>query len=101
MLGVSTRVPLCTRSSPLYSETNPDQSSDPVTQDTPSAPTNAGNDVADILNSPVFLKRKIDVLKSDIAEMDTKISAANALYEANKAEWGEQFDKLQREVRLN
>ena len=55
--------------------------------------------MADILNSPVFLKRKIDVLKSDIAEMDSKISAANALYETNKAEWAEQIDKLQKEVR--
>jgi len=73
-------------------------------QDTSKQPTGdvgsaaaAANNVADILNSPVFLKRKIDVLKSDIADLDTKIADANTKYESNKAEWGEQLEKLQSE----
>jgi outer membrane murein-binding lipoprotein Lpp len=52
----------------------------------------------DILNSPAFLKRKIDVLKSDIEAADEKIEAANKIYEANKAEWGPQLETLRKEV---
>jgi len=51
----------------------------------------------DILNSPAFLNRKIDVLKSDIAAVEEKIEAANALYEENKAEWGPQIETLRKE----
>jgi len=51
----------------------------------------------DILNSPAFLKRKLDVLKSDIESVEGRISEANDVYEANKAEWGPQIDKLREE----
>ncbi len=54
----------------------------------------------DILNSPAFLNRKIDVLKSDIEAVNAKIDAANALYEENKAEWGPQIETLRKEVSL-
>jgi flagellar motility protein MotE (MotC chaperone) len=54
----------------------------------------------DILNSPAFLKRKVDVLKSDIAKADEDIAALTEAVEAGKAEWGDQLDKLQAEVRL-
>jgi len=53
----------------------------------------------DILNSPAFLKRKIDVLKSDIAQADNQIAELTNAVEEGKAEWGEQLDKLQSEVR--
>lgn len=52
----------------------------------------------DILNSPAFLKRKVDVLKSDIEKAEQDIAAAQELAEAGKAEWGPQLDDLQREV---
>ena len=52
----------------------------------------------DILNSPAFLKRKIDVLKSDIEKADEDIAAAQELAEAGKVEWGPQLEDLQREV---
>lgn len=65
-------------------------------EEAPAAATGAADD---ILNSPAFLKRKIDVLKSDIAAIDEKISAANEVYEANKAEWGPQIENLRKEVR--
>jgi len=51
----------------------------------------------DILNSPAFLKRKIDVLKSDIAAVEEKIGAANTVYEENKTEWGPQIENLRKE----
>lgn len=53
----------------------------------------------DILSSPAFLKRKIDVLKSDIAAIDTEIEEARARAEAGKAEWGPQLDDLKREYK--
>jgi len=52
---------------------------------------------ADILSSPSFLKKKLDVLKSDIEAVEVKREAANAAYEAGKAEWGSQIDNLKKE----
>lgn len=54
----------------------------------------------DILNSPAFLKRKLEVLKSDIANADSEIEALKEQVEAGKAEWGGQLDDLQVEVCL-
>ena len=55
----------------------------------------------DILNSPAFLERKLDVLKSDIAKVDEEIASAKDRLESGKAEWGGQLDELQTEVREN
>ena len=52
----------------------------------------------DILNSPAFLKRKIDVLQSDIAKAEEGIELAKQRMEEGKAEWGGQLDELQKEV---
>lgn len=52
----------------------------------------------DILSSPAFLKRKVDVLKSDIEAADAEIEELTQAVEAGKAEWGEQLEKLQNEV---
>ena len=54
----------------------------------------------DILSSPAFLKRKIDVLKSDIAAIDKEMEEARERAEAGKAEWGPQLEDLKREVSL-
>jgi molecular chaperone GrpE len=51
----------------------------------------------DILNSPEFLKRKLEVLKSDMAKAEDDLKAAQARLEAGKAEWGGQIDDLQKE----
>lgn len=51
----------------------------------------------DILSSPAFLKRKIDVLKSDITQADEEIAALTQEVDEGKAEWGDQFDKLREE----
>jgi len=63
-------------------------------------PPSGGGAADDILNSPEFLKRKIDVLKSDLEEADAEIAALKTAVEEGKAEWGEQLDKLQTEVRF-
>lgn len=63
-----------------------------------SSSSSANDKMNDILDSPAFLKRKIDVLKSDIEAADEKIEAANKIYEANKAEWGPQLETLRKEV---
>ena len=62
-----------------------------------SASSEAGG--ADILSSPAFLSRKIDVLKSDIEAADGEIAELTKAVEEGKAEWGEQLDKLRAEVR--
>jgi hypothetical protein len=52
----------------------------------------------DILNSPAFLQRKLQVLQSDIAQMDADAEAARQQLEEGKAEWGSQLEALQTEV---
>lgn len=54
----------------------------------------------DILNSPAFLSRKLDVLKSDIAAVEEKTDAMNTVYEENKKEWGPQIEDLRKEYSL-
>jgi hypothetical protein len=81
----------------LFAEETPEEN--PVTEEE-EAPKDDSSSSSDILNSPAFLKRKIDVLMSDIAAVDEKLSEANARYEANKAEWGPQLESLSKEVSL-
>lgn len=54
----------------------------------------------DILNSPEFLKRKRDVLKSDLAKAEEDLKSAQERLEAGKAEWGSQLQDLQKEYQL-
>jgi molecular chaperone GrpE len=79
----------------LFAEETPEEN--PVTEEEEEAPKDDSSSSSDILNSPAFLKRKIDVLMSDIAAVDEKLSEANARYEANKAEWGPQLESLSKE----
>lgn len=58
----------------------------------------ASNADTDILSSPAFLKRKIEVLKSDVAATENEIEEARERAEAGKAEWGPQLDDLRKEV---
>lgn len=53
----------------------------------------------DILKSPAFLQRKVDVLKSDIAKVEEDIEKATGQLEAGKLEWAQQLDDLESEVR--
>ena len=61
-------------------------------------PAAAAADQNDILNSPAFLKRKLEVLGSDIAAAEEELVAATERKEVAKEEWGPQLDALQREV---
>lgn len=51
----------------------------------------------DILNSPEFLKRKLEVIKSDIAKAEAELEEAKQRLEEGKKEWGSQLDDLQKE----
>lgn len=53
----------------------------------------------DILNSPAFLKRKLEVLQSDIAKVEAEIETAKEKVEAGKAEWGSQLEDLAKEYK--
>jgi molecular chaperone GrpE len=64
---------------------------------TPAAAASDSSGATDILNSPAFLRRKADVLKSDIAELQEKLGAAQKLLQDNQAEWKPQIDALQTE----
>jgi len=49
----------------------------------------------DILNSPAFLSRKLQILKDDLESMDETIASANEELEAAKAEWGTEMAQLE------
>ena len=55
----------------------------------------------DILNSPAFLERKLDVLNSDIAKVEEDMEAAKEQLSAGKAEWGDQLEDLDKEVSVS
>mmetsp|Transcript_12008 Transcript_12008/g.17926 ORF Transcript_12008/g.17926 Transcript_12008/m.17926 type:complete len:245 (-) Transcript_12008:93-827(-) len=78
-------------SSPLYAE---EASSN---EEAAAADEQAAADTTDILNSPAFLKRKVEVLQSDIAAIEKEIDEANTVYLAGKEEWGPKFDMINRE----
>jgi len=68
------------------------------TAEEPAASEDAAAAADDILNSPAFLKRKLEVLESDIATADEDLAAATERKEVAKEEWGPQLEALQREV---
>jgi len=77
-------------SSPLHAEAAADDAA--AEEKAPSS-----DDETDILNSPAFLKRKIEVLQSDIAAKEKENEETNALYLAGKEEWGAKIDLLNRD----
>jgi hypothetical protein len=60
--------------------------------------SDAAGDISDILNSPAFLNRKVEVLQSDIAALEKELEEATAVASAAKEEWGAKFDMLNKEV---
>eukprot|EP00816_Leptocylindrus_hargravesii_P001491 CAMPEP_0196821350 /NCGR_PEP_ID=MMETSP1362-20130617/78904_1 /TAXON_ID=163516 /ORGANISM="Leptocylindrus danicus, Strain CCMP1856" /LENGTH=229 /DNA_ID=CAMNT_0042200509 /DNA_START=33 /DNA_END=722 /DNA_ORIENTATION=+ len=64
---------------------------------TPPAADEGGADKDDILNSPIFLQRKLDVLKEDIEKCDGQAAKAKELLEENRAEMGEKIEKIKAE----
>jgi len=53
----------------------------------------------DILNSPAFLKRKLELLKEDVAKVEQNIEEMSIKVEEGKAEWGERLDQLDKEYK--
>ncbi|KAL7428385.1 hypothetical protein ACHAXH_000803 [Discostella pseudostelligera] len=66
-----------------------------------SSETNASllpsEEASDILSSPTFLKRKVEVLQSDIAALEKEIEEASAVVAKGKEEWLAKFDMLTKE----
>jgi len=75
-------------------DTDGTSSSDSVEENPSAAPSGDGSD---ILSSPAFLKKKVEVLQSDVAALEKEIEEANAAYAAGKEEWGSKFDMLSKE----
>jgi len=70
-------------------------------QETPQA-DNAPSSAAaanDILNSPDFLRRKLEVIQSDLAKAEQDLEEAQQRLEAGKAEWGAQIEDLATEYK--
>eukprot|EP00529_Nitzschia_sp_RCC80_P029982 CAMPEP_0113451444 /NCGR_PEP_ID=MMETSP0014_2-20120614/6341_1 /TAXON_ID=2857 /ORGANISM="Nitzschia sp." /LENGTH=307 /DNA_ID=CAMNT_0000342799 /DNA_START=146 /DNA_END=1069 /DNA_ORIENTATION=+ /assembly_acc=CAM_ASM_000159 len=61
---------------------------------TDNLPANAGSD---ILNSPAFLKRKLEVLKTDIEKTQASLEETEQRVVTAKEEWGPQLELLQTE----
>ena len=89
------------KSQPLVSPLHSDATSEDDGQET-TANEEPGSlpseEESDILNSPAFLTRKVEVLQSDIAAMEKEIEEANTVYLAAKEEWGAKFDRLNSDV---
>jgi len=82
--------------SPLHADASPnaEEAAEEIENSGAALPS---EDQADILNSPAFLKRKVEVLNSDIAALEKEIEEANAVAVAGKEEWGFRYDMLNKE----
>lgn len=71
---------------------------DETTEESAETEDGGAADPNDILNSPAFLKRKLEVLESDIVTAEEDLVLATENKEVAKEEWGPQLEALQREV---
>jgi hypothetical protein len=93
----STKLPRCRASSPLRAAAAAD-GDDGAAAAEGGIPEDTKASSDDILNSPAFLNRKVEVLQSDIAALEKELEEANAVASAAKEEWGAKFDMLNKEV---
>ena len=101
MMATTSSPPLLRRtaSSPLHATAGDDDAAaEGGIPDETKASSEGSGDVSDILNSPAFLKRKVEVLQSDIAALEKELEEATAVASAAKEEWGAKFDMLNKEV---
>ncbi|KAG5190456.1 heat shock protein GrpE [Tribonema minus] len=61
------------------------------------AAADGGKDVDDLLESPAFLTKKVEVLKKQLAKTEEEIAAANAEADKEWEEWGPQIQRLETE----
>ncbi|GMH54533.1 hypothetical protein TrLO_g9324 [Triparma laevis f. longispina] len=57
----------------------------------------SGEGVGDILNSPAFLRKKIEVLKTDLESSETAITSSETELAAAQEEWGDQMSRMKKE----
>lgn len=73
---------------PLYAEESAEPSGEDAAPEHPEDHALPSEESSDIMNSPAFLKRKVEVLESDLKKLEENMAEVNAVFEANKAEWG-------------
>ncbi|EJK55073.1 hypothetical protein THAOC_25232 [Thalassiosira oceanica] len=91
--GTLPHVKLASRQpSALFSEeaSADDASSDASTSEEEQAASPPSEDTSDILNSPAFLTRKVEVLQSDIAAMEKEIEEAKRALHCRQGRMGGQ-----------
>lgn len=80
----------------LSAEESQESTEETVQGETEDGKTNASiGDANDILSSPVFLKRKLEVLEKDITATEEDVAKAMERLEVAKEEWGPQLKALQ------
>lgn len=71
----------------------------PATRMTATTSRLAAQDSNDILNTAAFLKRKLEVMQSDVSKVHDAMAVVQERLEQGKAEYGAQLADLQNEVR--
>jgi len=69
-------------------------------ENTPASDEKSDSKENDILNSPAFLKRKLEVIQSDISKVEAQIMNANTAIEEGKEIWGDKFAQLSQERKI-
>jgi len=83
----------------MAEEDNQETTEEFVQDETEDGKPNASTeDANDILSSPAFLKRKLEVLQSDITTTEEDLEKSVERLEVAKEEWGPQLEALQNEV---
>lgn len=89
------RCPSYQSSRSMAEEDSQETTEQPVQGETEDNKSDSGSN--DILSSPEFLKRKLEVLQTDIATAEEELTNSVEKLEVAKEEWGPQLDALQRE----
>lgn len=76
-----------------------DEEGEKAAEDVPPPPPAPSGGEDNILNSPAFLLRKLDVIKADIAKAEESIVVAQETLVEGKAEWEKQLDALELEFK--
>jgi molecular chaperone GrpE len=79
------------------SQSPQDEGSSSTDDESSSSSGALSSDTTDILNSPVFLRRKLEVLQKDMHVTERELEVAQQQLKQNKAEWSSQLDELSKE----
>ena len=81
-LGISSPLPSQTTSLNLFGKKDKDEDNE------------ESSDTGDILNSPAFLSKKVEVLEKDLKEAEADLAAAVFELDEAKEEWASQMERL-------